>query len=276
MNAIINCKQPLINYIHTRSKNFFLVFLLTTLLYSHSQVLSHEISSSIHSTGQNHSEIANINHSQNTFNYNEVNNYNTVNLNHEINQIISDIVNSSKSLDLSSTLDSIKITNITQTINININNHLYAINNNQYVTPTESLALNQVLRSDHQSLILNSFGQAVGGNFNTPILNSNIQNIEIPKNVTLIDTSNNLAVNNTLVNYGDIVFASNGTIISNNIINGQSGQISASASLDINSPAIFNEGEIYSTYGMTFNTTKLFNSGTIETSSNNLNLCKGK
>ena len=94
-----------------------------------------------------------------------------VNPNVEIGSILSNIVHSS--LNLNSILHDVSSGSLNHSTSIAIGDHDLTINANQFLTPSEAIALNQVLTSNHQSLVLDSLGQAVGGSFSASNLASN-------------------------------------------------------------------------------------------------------
>ena len=96
------------------------------------------------------------------------------------------------------------------------------------MTPAEKVALTQVLSSGQQSLILNARGMAIGGQFSSTDLSSNIGNLGVPQGVTgylNFSQQNSLSLSGNLLNNGSLyAFSSNpgnatGSISANNIVN---------------------------------------------------------
>lgn len=80
---------------------------------------------------------------------------------------------------------------------IRVNNHAMQVGSGMALTPAEAVALQQVLTTGHQSIILNAFGAASGGTFNLP-MSEVVNSLTIPGRVTVLrDFSNNTALNLT-------------------------------------------------------------------------------
>ena len=188
----------------------------------------------------------------------------------EISSILHSIVNSS--LDLNSLVKSPDFVNLPHEISLSLGLHSLTVNDNQVLTPAEAVAVNQLLSTGHQSLILNSLGQAVGGSLNVSILGNNINNLELPNGVTLIDTGSKFLINGNLVNYGDIEFTTVGSLQANAIVNEGSGMISSSGSLLITSNYLLNEGSIYGLNDVSLASPFIYNAGTIEAGLGNINI----
>lgn len=101
------------------------------------------------------------------------------------------------------------------------------------LTPAESIALNQVLTSGTQTLILDAAGKAVGGSFS--LTNSNLGSLVIPSGVIAISdisTAGALNILGNLTNSGSLFAISTNpqfntaNISANNIFNNQGGLIS--------------------------------------------------
>ncbi len=189
----------------------------------------------------------------------------------EISNIMQGVLHNT--LDLNSVMHNVNINNLTHEINLDINGKLTPIFNNTYLTPAESIALSQILSTNHQSLVLDNLGKAIGGSFDVSLLANNVLNLVLPKDVTLVDNFNNLTINGNLVNYGDIVFTGNGTLTSANLLNENTGLISANNNLSLNiHNDLINEGGIYGGANLNLNTGYVFNSGTIEAGLGNVNI----
>ncbi len=189
-----------------------------------------------------------------------------------INTILHNIIGSSTSLNLNSLIHSIDVGNLNKPIPINIGNQRLEVFSNQFLTPAEALAVNQVLTNDHQSLVLNSLGQATGGNLNSSSLGNTINNLLISNNVTLLDTSDKLIINGDLANYGNIVFNTNSNLQVNSIFNSESGRINSCGVLTITTNSLINEGRINSFSGVNLNSSIIYNNGSIETNNGNINI----
>ncbi len=206
-------------------------------------------------------------------------NPNIVNPQENISSILHSLINSS--LDLSSITRNVTVNNLSHSVSLDLNGHNFEVNNNANLTPAEAIALKEILVDNNQTLMLNALGQASGGSFNAVLLSRNINSMELPANVTLVDNSGNLQIAHNLVNYGDIVFNGNGSIQVTNLVNESSGQISSTNILTVSaSSAIYNNGGIYGGSGINIASSSIFNAGTIEaglgsvnfSTDNNLNL----
>ncbi len=193
-----------------------------------------------------------------------------INSTSEISSILHSIVNSS--LDLNSLVKSQDFVNLPHEISLSIGLHSLTVKDDQFLTPAEAVTVNQLLTTGQQSLVLNSLGQAVGGSLNVSILGNNINNLELPRGVTLIDTGSNFLVNGNLVNYGDIEFTMGGSLQANAIVNEGGSLISSSNSLVISSNYLLNEGGLYGANGVSLVSPFIYNSGTIEAGLGNINI----
>ncbi len=193
-----------------------------------------------------------------------------VNPNVEIGSILSNIVHSS--LNLNSILHDVNSGSLNHATSIAIGDHALTVNANQFLTPAEAIALNQVLTSNHQSLVLDSLGQAVGGSFSVSNLVSNSASLLISHGVTLYDNSNDLTLSGNLVNFGDIVVNGTGNLAASNIINANAAMISSSGVLGLTTHDLINEGAIYGANGLNINASTIFNAGTIEAQLGNINV----
>ncbi len=189
----------------------------------------------------------------------------------EINTILNSIV--SPHLDLTSILHSVNVGHLTNEVGINVGGHSLEINSNQLVTPSEALALAQVLSAGHQSLDLSTLGNAVAGSLNASLLGNNIDNLVLPNLVTLIDNSHSLLLSGNLVNYGDIQFIGNASLTANNVYNTSSAEIQGNSNLTINTnQSLINEGTIAANNNLALNTPIIFNVGAIESLNGNVNI----
>ncbi len=264
-----------INKIKQRSTIFYLMLLMFSQLN-----LSYGSELGNASAGNS---LGHLSHSENINPYNrsEINNTLAsvnpaiVNPAIDVAQVISSVLHSS--LNLSSLNANFNVGNLPHSVSINVNGHSDTITNNQYVTPAEAVAINQVLATSHQSLILGENGNAIGGSLNasnlTPSNTSNaLNNLELPSNVTLI-AGNNLVLKGDLQNYGDIVLSNNGNLQANLVLNENSGLISSSGNLNITTNALINEsGGIYAGNSLSLITPVIYNEGTIEASLGNVNI----
>ncbi|HEY9790091.1 MAG TPA: hypothetical protein V6D22_06825, partial [Candidatus Obscuribacterales bacterium] len=95
-----------------------------------------------------------------------------------------------------------------------VGGHNTPISQGQMITPAELTALNQVLQTGHQSLILSSMGNAIGGKLNiTTNLTGGIGNLVIPSGVTALGNVTNrggtgIDVTGDLTNSGNLFFFS--------------------------------------------------------------------
>ena len=193
-----------------------------------------------------------------------------VNPNVEIANILHSVVNSS--LDLSSVLHNVDVGNLSHEVTIVAGNHNVEVLSNQAVTPSEALAVSQVLASNHQSLVLDALGQAVGGSLNASSLGNSVNNLQVTSGVTLVDNSKALILTGNLANYGDIIFSGSGNLTANNILNESGAQISSIGVLGLTTHELINEGGIYGANGVNINASVIYNSATIEAGLGNINI----
>ena len=193
-----------------------------------------------------------------------------VNPNVEINLILHSVVNSS--LDLSSVLQNVNVGTLNHDVTITAGNHNVEVLSNQALTPAEAVAVSQVLATNHQSLVLDALGQAVGGSVNTSSLGNNVANLEVASGVTLVDNSKSLVLSGNLANYGDIVFTGSGNLTANNILNESGAQISSGGILGLTTHELINEGAIYGSNGVNINASTIYNSATVEAGLGNINI----
>ena len=97
---------------------------------------------------------------------------------------------------------------------INVSGHELNINASSMITPSEAIALQQVMTHNHQDLLLGINGNAIGGRLNLDnFLNQNIANISIPNEVSAYLNVNanrfDLNVLGNISNYGSLYGLSN-------------------------------------------------------------------
>ncbi|MBX9771663.1 MAG: hypothetical protein K2X29_09845, partial [Candidatus Obscuribacterales bacterium] len=185
-------------------------------------------------------------------------------------------------LDLSSTEASVAVTNMSQeAIHVEMGGMAVPITAGSQVTPAQYVAIQQIMQTGTQSLILNSLGAAQAGTFHVnDALSSMINSLTIPQGVTALHDAAGTAMVNlagNLINSGNFYsYTSNAavnaaTIAAQNITNNQSAILSTilptalQASLN---PALMN---------LTLNLSainNIVNAGTISSSAN-LNLYAG-
>ncbi len=140
--------------------------------------------------------------------------------------------------DLSSKNKSIKINNLTVSAYITQANHKVKIDNYQFVTPAQELALKQISDNKQQTIILDVNGIAIGGSFDLKYLNNNIDSLIIPLGVTaIINDNEEFQLTGSIINNGKILVDKNidkACISANNIFNADSGLIIANNSLSLN------------------------------------------
>ena len=246
-----------------------ITFLTQNLAYSQEAVNTTNSGHATHVNDSNNSYISSISHdlaSITTHNFNS---------NFDISQAIHSVINSN--LDLSSLKDSINTGVLNHLVDINLNNVSTAVMSHQFVTPAEAIAVNQLLATNHQEILLNSLGQAIGGNLNLTNLNNHngidllsysnntLNNLLLPSNVNLIDNQSALSLAGNLVNYGDIVFTGNASIVSSTIINEGNAQINANGNLNLSANNIVNENAslISASGNLTITANNLINAGGI-------------
>ncbi len=195
-----------------------------------------------------------------------------VNPHFDINAILQTVVNPTLAINLTSTLHSVNSGNLVHDVNIAVGSHNLEVFRNQFLTLSEAIAVSQVLSTNHQSLILNFSGQAIGGNLNANYLGNNIGNLQLPNGVTLVDNSPKLIIMGNLANYGDIVFNGSGNLQAKMILNETSGLISSSGTLNLTTTALINEGGIYGATGVNINAPMVYNAGIIEAALGNINI----
>ncbi len=187
-----------------------------------------------------------------------------------INQILSSVINPYINENLNSLAHVVDIGHLSHAIDIQLASHELAVTSNQTLTQAEAIAVNQVLSLQHQSLVLNNFGQAIGGSLNANSLPNSTVSLLLPSGVTLIDNSDKLVLNGNLANYGDIIFAGTGNIQANMILN--DGLISAPSNLGLDTGVLINNGGIYAVQNININAPIIFNSQTIESANGNVNI----
>jgi hypothetical protein len=154
------------------------------------------------------------------------------------------------------------------------------VSGSSFVTPAEQLAINQIMATGRQSVILNSLGTAVGGNFSlSGDIPSGARGVVIPHGVTGYQNfghQSDLIVPGALVNGGNFyLFSTNpqvsaGTLQAHSITNLENGLISSIL------PVSFSAGHnAVPNFSFTLSALQdIVNSGTI-TSSGNLTLLAG-
>jgi YVTN family beta-propeller protein len=116
---------------------------------------------------------------------------------------------------------------------INVGGHTFSISQGQMLTPAEYVALNQVLQSGQQQLVLGAAGTAVGGIFNVSSGGGSLSGLTIPHGVTALDNSTNsgLSLTGDLSNAGRLFAFSTGgstaSIQALDVINQKGGLISS-------------------------------------------------
>src|ERR1700733_3884714 len=123
------------------------------------------------------------------------------------------------------------------TVTINVGGTATTFTSGDKVTAAEYLAIQQALSSPNgQTLVLNQSGTADGGQFAlNKVINANVTEIVVPKNVTALDftsTSNStLTINGGLTNFGSVIDVSKqgtaGLISATDITNEKGGVISS-------------------------------------------------
>ncbi len=195
-----------------------------------------------------------------------------VNPHFDINAILQSVINPTLAINLTSTLHSVNTGNLGHDVNIAVGSHNLEVSRNQFLTPSEAIAVSQILGTNHQSLILNLSGQAIGGSLNAYSLGNNISNLQLPSSVTLVDNSSKLIITGNLANYGDIVFNGSGNLQAKMILNENGGLISSSGTLNLTTTALINEGGIYGSSGVNINAPMVYNAGIIEAALGNINI----
>jgi hypothetical protein len=142
----------------------------------------------------------------------------------------------SENYDLSSTERTARSTDpLTQPVNVNVGAKVRTVTPTSMLTAAEAVAVNQILATGQQSLLLSRNGAAIGGQLNlTRDLSAQVQNLVVPQGVTALgdfSTISNLNLAGNLSNSGNIYAYSNSanssaTFAANNILNGRNGLMS--------------------------------------------------
>ena len=264
----------------------FMVIGLTVILslFQVNQVLAYDFGNA-NNGGTNHNHVETSNYINGVQHDLAAINPSIINPQTDINAILASVLHSS--LNLSFDTSNVNIGNLSHEVIITVGSHSLDVSHNEFLTPAEAIAVSQILSTNHQSLILDSLGQAIGGSLNASSLGNYLNNLELASGVTLIDNSQSLILSGNLVNYGDIVFTGNGNLQAHAILNEASGLISSGGMLGLTThaqisannllanmvkEAIINEGELYGTTGLNINTPVVYNAGTVEAYLGNVNI----
>lgn len=135
--------------------------------------------------------------------------------------------NSPVSLDLSSKNASISGAVVGHPVTVNIGGTNTAVQSTSVLTPAEYLAALSVLNSGHQTLTVNSAGQATGGSFQLPA-SASLSSLIVPTGVTGVfdfGSKQNLNLTGNLINSGNFYLVStnhavtSGSLSALNIVN---------------------------------------------------------
>src|SRR5438876_296026 len=164
---------------------------------------------------------------------------------------------------------------------INVGGTSHPVSASDILTPAENLALQQILSTGQQSIVLNNGGAAVGGNFRLSNLSAlQISNLVIPQNVTAVqDFGINKALNlsGNLTNSGNLYAVSSSNAVTNALINATNiyNRPGALISSILPSDGLSGVTSSVSSLSLTLNALNdIINSGRI-TSSGNLTLTAG-
>ena len=142
-------------------------------------------------------------------------------------------------LNLSSAVaTSTSIKGLNSPVSIKVGGHSLSVNQGQALTPSERLAVYQVLNSGKQSIVLAANGTANGGSFSISNTFANhISSLTIPRGVSVLDQASMLSLSGNLSNFGKLEINSVPTSISfisaQNIFNNAGATIGSSNSLTL-------------------------------------------
>ncbi len=156
------------------------------------------------------------------------------------------------------------------------------VNANSLLTPAQVLAVNQVLTSGQQNLLISGLGSAVGGSATISAgTNNTLSNMVIPHNVkvTSLLTDNVLNITGNLTNAGALYFSGNGQQLDvnanniNNLAGGVIASLQAGQNLTLHAVQnINNAGSITSGGNLTLNAGGTINNSGNLLANNNVNL----
>lgn len=156
------------------------------------------------------------------------------------------------------------------------------VNSNSLLTPAQVLAVNQVLTSGQQNLLISGLGSAVGGSATISAgTNNTLSNMVIPHNVkvTSLLTDNVLNITGNLTNAGALYFAGNGQQLDvnanniNNLAGGVMASLQAGQNLTLHAVHnINNAGSISSGGNLTLSAGGTINNSGSLLANNNINL----
>jgi len=169
-------------------------------------------------------------------------------------------------------------------VNVHVGNSTLHVTAGTLLTPAELLAVQQVLVTGHQSLILGKMGNAISGSV---AVGSSVtfSDLVVPKGVTLLDQlrggAQTLTVQGVLQNAGHLTVANSlssslsALIGADSIQNQVSGIISAGRNINLTLSAmqgITNAGSIRSSGNLNLTTPQLINTGLIQSTSGNVTI----
>jgi fibronectin-binding autotransporter adhesin len=210
----------------------------------------------------------------------------------------SSVGNAAKSplnLNLSSTTPTLKAP-VGSPVTILVGGTRMQVNGSTLLTPSEYLAVTQILTSGRQSLQLSASGNADSGSVSLSGITQPLSSLTVPQGVTAVEnfglTNGRLSLSGDLTNSGQIIGLSTssqvnaGTISATNISNLagglieargidltlqasqtllNAGTISASGNLNLSAPSVVNSGQITAAgTSLTTTTSNLTNSGTMQ------------
>lgn len=204
-------------------------------------------------------------------------------------------------LDLTSTSRSVAPANTSfSSANLMIGGTTQTVSPQSVLTPAEHLALQQILTTGQQSVILSANGNAIGGTFAlTNQIAQQISHLVVPQGVTAVrdfGTQSNLNLSGNFTNGGNFYALSSNSAVTNAIISatnifnqrgalltsilpagGIPGFTSAVDHLDLTLKAtnkIVNEGIISSSGKLNLQTNVLINSGNISSANSDINIAQ--
>jgi YVTN family beta-propeller protein len=149
-----------------------------------------------------------------------------------------------------------------------------AITRSTLLTPAEMVAVSQLLSTGHQSLVIGTRGNAVGGTLSIGnALANSLINLVVPRRVEVLDAVGALHLSGDLTNSGKIEFTggSRSTLSASDIFN--YGSITSSVSLALIAGKIVNTGLISASNGdLNLRSGNITNAGTLAAITGNLNI----
>jgi uncharacterized protein YkwD len=135
-----------------------------------------------------------------------------------------------------------------QTVQLTVGKHTDTVHNGQLLTPAEFLAVQQILNSGTQSLVLGTNGAAIGGQFTLPTATSaSLGALIIPRHVTMVAGSP-VTASSGILNRGDILSPSDLSLtVSGSLFN--TGYISAGGTVNLFADRVINNGLIQALTG---------------------------